>query len=91
MSTDDIATAEDTTSSPPNAATATALDELADLFCRSARRKVLRLFHELWANLAGKAWWILHDVSPEGAEHVNGVMHFLARLPGPDPTERTPE
>jgi alkylation response protein AidB-like acyl-CoA dehydrogenase len=24
--------------------------ELADLFCRNARRKVLRLFHELWAN-----------------------------------------
>lgn len=24
--------------------------ELADLFCRNGRRKVLRLFHELWAN-----------------------------------------
>jgi hypothetical protein len=24
--------------------------ELADLFCRSARRKVVRLFHDLWAN-----------------------------------------
>ena len=24
--------------------------ELADLFCRSSRRKVVRLFHELWAN-----------------------------------------
>jgi alkylation response protein AidB-like acyl-CoA dehydrogenase len=24
--------------------------ELADLFCRNARRKVLRLFHDLWAN-----------------------------------------
>jgi hypothetical protein len=24
--------------------------ELADLFCRNARRKVVRLFHELWAN-----------------------------------------
>ena len=24
--------------------------ELADLFCRNARRKVLRLVHEVWAN-----------------------------------------
>jgi hypothetical protein len=24
--------------------------ELADLFCRNARRKVVQLFHELWAN-----------------------------------------
>ena len=24
--------------------------ELADLFCRNARRKVIQLFHELWAN-----------------------------------------
>jgi hypothetical protein len=91
MSTDDIATAEDTTSRPTNAATTTALDELADLFCRTVRQLGKAGQVEDANRLAGKAWWILHDVSPDAAEHVNGVMHFLARLPGSDPTERTPE
>src|SRR5436305_2282574 len=31
----------------PDAANAA---ELADLFCRSSRRRILHLFHELWAN-----------------------------------------
>lgn len=97
MSTDDIATAEDTASGPTShaattdaAAVGTALDELTDLFCRTVRQLGKAGQAEDASRLAGRAWWILHEVSPDGAEHVNGVMHFLARLPGSDPTERTP-
>ena len=42
------------------------------------------------SRLAAKAWWALRTTRPREAERVNGVMHFLARLPSePDaqPTE----
>ena len=42
------------------------------------------------SRLAAKAWWALRTTRPRDAERVNGVMHFLARLPlEPDaqPTE----
>lgn len=35
--------------------------------------------------LAGKAWWVLKDENPREAEHVNGAMHYLARLPQEKP------
>lgn len=31
--------------------------------------------------LAGKAWWTLKDDDPKGAQRVNGIMHYLAKLP----------
>lgn len=33
------------------------------------------------SRLAAQAWWVLRDPHPREAERVNGVMHFLARLP----------
>ena len=38
--------------------------------------------------LAARAWWVLKESNPREAEHINGVMHFLARLPDePAPRE----
>ncbi|MCX7521775.1 hypothetical protein OSC27_05715 [Microbacterium sp. STN6] len=35
--------------------------------------------------LGGQAWWALKDDDPRAAEHINGVMHYLATLtPGPN-------
>lgn len=34
------------------------------------------------SRLAARAWWLLREPAPDAAEHVNGVMHYLARLPG---------
>jgi len=31
--------------------------------------------------LGGQAWWALNADDPDAAEHINGVMHYLARLP----------
>ncbi|MGH8889113.1 MAG: hypothetical protein ACRDV3_05040 [Acidothermaceae bacterium] len=33
------------------------------------------------SKMAARAWWVLRDTSPREAERVNGVMHYLARLP----------
>lgn len=41
------------------------------------------------SKLAGQAWWALRDVDPAGAERINGVMHYLARLPE-EPDDSTP-
>ena len=39
------------------------------------------------SRLAARAWWVLKEPAPREAEHINGVMHFLARLPD-EPTTR---
>lgn len=31
--------------------------------------------------LAAKAWWAIKDSDPRGAHRINGVMHYLAKLP----------
>lgn len=33
------------------------------------------------SRLAARAWWVLREDWPRHAEHVNGAMHYLARLP----------
>lgn len=33
------------------------------------------------SRLAAKAWWVLNESNPSGAQRINGVMHYLARLP----------
>lgn len=33
------------------------------------------------SRLAARAWWALKEPHPREAERVNGVMHFLAKLP----------
>ena len=42
------------------------------------------------SRLAARAWWSLRDRWPAQAEHVNGVMHYLARLPAEPDQEGTP-
>lgn len=37
------------------------------------------------SRLAARAWWILRENHPHEAEHINGAMHYLARLPA-EPT-----
>lgn len=41
-------------------------------------------FSDAASRLAAKAWWVLDAQHPRQAEHVNGVLHFLARLPVED-------
>lgn len=46
---------------------------------------------EAASRLAARAWWVLKVPNPREAEHINGAMHFLARLPGGStPREETP-
>jgi hypothetical protein len=41
------------------------------------------------SRLAGQAWWALRAVDDErGAARINGLMHYLAKLP-PEPEEAT--
>lgn len=57
--------------------------------------KALRLLGEAGrpvaaSRLAGKAWWAATKVGDEaGAARINGVMHYLARLP-PEIEEEPP-
>ncbi len=54
------------------------------------------------SKLGGRAWWLLNERCPREAERINGMMHYLAKLPEEDrdhdsvtggppssPTERT--
>jgi hypothetical protein len=66
-----------------------ALAQLTDLFCRGVRALARAGQPDEANRLAARAWWVLRETSPAGAEHVNGVMHFIARLPGTPQTERT--
>lgn len=57
------------------------LRELTSLFARSIRRLGQAGQVEEASRLGGKAFVLLMRRAPESAEHVNGVMHYLARLP----------
>ena len=55
--------------------------DLIGLFGK-ALRQLGQAGHPVAASrLAAKAWWLLHDTDARAAERVNGVMHYLARLP----------
>ena len=58
-----------------------ALTRLGELFCRAVRSLGQAGRAELANRLAAKAWWATRDAAPHVAQHVNGVMHFLATLP----------
>ncbi len=36
---------------------------------------------EAASEIAAEAWWALREVDPRGAERMNGVLHYLAKLP----------
>jgi uncharacterized protein (DUF2249 family) len=75
---------------PPVAPTApSSADTVADLtslFGRAVRRLGQAGHVEDASRLAGKAYVLLREPAPDSAEHINGVMHYLARLPQGDPT-----
>lgn len=66
--------------------------DLVVLFTR-ALRQLGEAGHPVAANrLAGKAWWAIKDTDPTGARRIDGVMHYLAKLPeetAPDGSIRT--
>lgn len=65
----------------PTAPEADPLVALADVLCRAVRQLGRAGQADEASRLAAKAWWVLREPSPTAAEHVNGVMHYLARLP----------
>lgn len=54
--------------------------ELVTLFAKALRRLGDAGQPQEASRLAAQAWWTLKDEDPRAAEHVNGVMHYLARL-----------
>ena len=64
------------------------LRDLTSLFARAIRRLGQSGHVEEASRLAGKAYVLLRVPAPESAEHVNGVMHYLARLPQADPEDK---
>jgi hypothetical protein len=84
-----IATGAATSVAPPSDHLE-AVRELTSLFARSIRRLGQAGEVEEASRLGGKAFVLLRHRSPEAAEHINGVMHFLARLPQSSPTGEDP-
>ncbi len=71
--------------------------ELADLFCRNARRKVVQLFHELWANddvrkykvalrvLDGQHAWLEEGALTLRERHLQALKPESVEPSNPDP------
>jgi uncharacterized protein (DUF2249 family) len=62
--------------------------ELTAVFARAVRRLGQAGHVEEASRLAGAGYVALMRTAPDAAEHVNGVMHYLARLPQDDPTTK---
>ena len=62
--------------------------DVLSLFVRALRRLGEAGDPDGASRLAAQAWWGLKDDDPRAAEHVNGVMHYLARLPQTLPQTR---
>lgn len=73
---------------PVDSVPAETVRELTSVFARAVRRLGQAGDVEEASRLAGKAYVALMRTAPEAAEHVNGVMHYLARLPQGDPTTK---
>lgn len=54
--------------------------DLVSLFAKALRRLGDAGQPQEASRLAAQAWSALKDTDPRAAEHVNGVMHYLARL-----------
>lgn len=68
--------------------TAETVRRLTELFARVVRQLGKAGMVEEASRTAGKAYVLLRECAPESAEHINGVMHFLARLPQDDPSRK---
>lgn len=67
--------------------------DVIKLFAKALRRLGQAGQPEEANRLAAQAWWALKDTDPDAAEHINGVMHYLARLqesdlPAPKTTDQ---
>jgi uncharacterized protein (DUF2249 family) len=63
-----------------------ALAATADLLVKALRALGAAGQPDAASQLAARAWWVLRDSRPREAEHINGAMHYLARLPAEPPT-----
>ena len=64
------------------------VDEMTVVLLKSLRALGQAGQPDAASRLAAKAWWVLRDTRPREAEKVNGVMHFLARLPAETAAEQ---
>lgn len=60
------------------------VEETTQVLVKALRSLGQAGFPDAASRLAAKAWWVLAEQHPRQAEHVNGVLHFLARLPVED-------
>lgn len=67
-----------------------AVVDTTDVLVKALRALGLAGNPDAASRLGAKAWWALREAHPREAERVNGVMHFLARLP-PEPDARPTE
>jgi uncharacterized protein (DUF2249 family) len=77
-----------TTSADPTEQHAETVRDLTAVLARAVRRLGQSGQVEEASRLAGKAYVLLMHSAPDAAEHINGVMHYLARLPQDDPTTK---
>lgn len=73
---------------PQSAVPVEAVRELTSVFARAVRRLGQAGHVEEASRLAGRAYVALMRTAPDAAGHVNGVMHYLARLPQDRPSEK---
>lgn len=64
-----------------NSAEQDVIAQTTDVLVKALRTLGQSGFPDAASRLGGKAWWVLKEQHPREAERVNGVLHFLARLP----------
>ena len=63
--------------------------ELVRIFTRVLRRLGETGHVDEASRFAGRAWSTVRHTDPDAAAHINGIMHYLARLPDPVDTPRS--
>jgi len=71
---------------PTQVSTVDSVTALAELLVKAVRALGAAGRPVAASELAARAWWVLRDDRPREAEHVNGAMHYLARLPAESST-----
>lgn len=71
------------------AAADTEMAAVVDLLVRGLRALGGAGQVDLASRLAGKAWWVLRTDHERAADRINGLLHYLARLPE-SPSNPTP-
>ena len=57
------------------------ISETTDVLVRALRALGNAGQPDTASRLAARAWWILKSQHPREAERLNGILHYLARLP----------